>query len=587
MNNWNRTCTLQIFICFLLLISCTKERKQTVTILETTDVHGVILPYDFIEKERIKVSLANSSSYIKKVRNNSKTVLLLDNGDNLQGQPIVYYYNFIDTISTHINAEVMNFLGYDAATAGNHDIEAGHSVYDRLVKSYKFPLLAANAVDRMSGKPYFKPYTIIDRDGIKIAILGLITPAVPTWLPPELYAGIEFLDMVETAKKWIPVIRNENPDIIVGLFHSGWDKRENEKQEGESFDENGSASVAWEVPGFDIIFNGHDHKVVNEKIVNSAGDTVLILDGGSRSEKIARADIVFSSDKSSGKRYKHLKGKIIDVESYPADPEFMKEFGGRKKVIDEYVNKVIATSEAGITSRESYFGSSPFVDMIHSIQLEVTKADISFAAPLSFDVSIPKGPVTVGDMFKLYRFENMLYTMSMSGAEIKKYLEFSYSGWFNTMDGPGDHLLKFRLGKDGKPVLTNGVAWLKNQPYNFDSAAGIDYIVDVSKREGERVFIKSLSDGTAFDFNKTYRVAVNSYRGNGGGGHFYNGAGIGKYQLQDRLITSTEKDLRYYIIKYLETRKTIKPVSLGNWKVIPEAWVAKAVKRDYKLLFGK
>ncbi|NMC37014.1 MAG: bifunctional metallophosphatase/5'-nucleotidase [Bacteroidales bacterium] len=574
-------------ICFSLLItSCETNKDQSITILATTDLHGVILPYDFIEKEKTKVSLAHSASYIDKVRNTTKNVVLLDNGDNLQGQPIVYFYNFIDTVSTHINAEVMNYLGYDAVTVGNHDIEAGHNVYDRLRKEYEFPMLAANAVDISTGKPWFTPYTIINRGGYKIAVLGLITPAVPNWLPPELYSGIEFWDMVETARLWMPIIEKKHPDLIVGLFHSGWDARENGRDK-DDYDENGTASVAWEVPGFDIIIAGHDHKVVNEKFINSAGDTVLILDGGSRSEKIVRADITFSNDRAGGSMRKILKGKIIDVDKYETAPGFMKKFGDIRNVIDTYVNKVIAKSEKSITSRDAYFGSSPFVDMIHTIQLQVTDADISFAAPLSFDVSIPAGKITVGDMFKLYRFENMLYTMSMTGDEIRKYLEYSYSGWYNTMKGPRDNILRFRTDKDGKPVLTNGVAWLKNQPYNFDSAAGIEYTVDVSKPEGSRISISSFSDGRPFVPEKTYTVAVNSYRGNGGGGHFYNGAGIGRRDLQNRLIRSTEKDLRYYIIEYLENIKTINPEAMGNWKVIPVEWASAASSMDYRLLFGK
>jgi 2',3'-cyclic-nucleotide 2'-phosphodiesterase/3'-nucleotidase len=587
MNCNNRFYRFPIFLLLIFLISCVKEKKQTITILETTDVHGVILPYDFIEKKELNFSLANAYTYIKKVRKNSNSVLLLDNGDNLQGQPDVYFYNFIDTTSPHLNAEVMNFMGYDAGTVGNHDIEAGHSVYDRLAKDYRFPLLAANAVDKTTGKPYFKPYEIFKLDGIKIAVMGLITPAVPNWLPPELYSGIEFRDMVETAKLWMPVILNEKPDIVVGLFHSGWDNRENDNKDDGNFYENGSASVAMEVSGFDIILNGHDHKVVNEKFVNSAGDTVLILDGGSRAEKIARADIIFSPRMGLGKKHMTLKGKIVDVDNYSADPEFIDKFRNQKKVVQDYVNKIIATSETSISSRDSYFGSSPFVDMIHLVQLEVTHADISFTAPLSFDVSIPSGPVTVGDMFKLYRFDNILYTMSMTGSEIKKYLEFSYSGWLNTMTGPNDNLLKFRLDKNGRPLLNNGFAWLKNQPYNFDSAAGIDYLVDASKPDGEKVTIKSLSTGAPFVMSKTYTVAVNSHRGNGGGGHLNNGAGISKKELQKRLLSSTDRDLRYYILKYYEEKKTIKPLALQNWKIIPEDWVKKAGERDYRLLFGK
>ena len=176
--------------------------------------------------------------------------------------------------------------------------------------------------------------------------------------------------------------------------------------------------------------------------------------------------------------------------------------------------------------------------------------------------------------------------MSLSGDEIKKYLEYSYDGWLNTMKGPNDLLLKLRTGSDGKPVLTNNKAWFKNQSYNFDSAAGIDYTVDVSKPAGSRIVIKSFTDGSPFDENKMYKVAVNSYRGNGGGGHFTEGAGIAKDELRKRLITSTDRDLRYFILKYIEAKKTIDPVPMNNWKIIPENWVKAAITNEYTLLFG-
>jgi 2',3'-cyclic-nucleotide 2'-phosphodiesterase / 3'-nucleotidase len=571
----------------LLIVSCSGPGKKSIRIIETTDVHGVILPHDFIENKDLNASMASSFTYVKKTRQEKDVTLLLDNGDNLQGQPEVYYYNFIDTVSPHFEAEVMNYMGYDAGTVGNHDIETGHAVYDRLVKEYNFPLLAANAVDARTGDPYFKPYRIIEKEGIRIAVFGLVTPAIPTWLPPQLYSGIEFKDMVETAKKWMPVIQKEKPDLIVGLFHSGWDKSEAKLQKTENLNENGSSAVAFNVPGFDIIFTGHDHKVANEKFVNSAGDTVLILNGGSRSEKLAEADITYSSRKIKGKHVMKIKGDIINVSDYKPDSEFITKFSPQSKIIDDYVNRVIGTSTATITSRDAYFGPSAFIDMIHTAQLEITGADISFAAPLSFDVQINKGPITVGDMFKLYRFENMLYTMSLSGDEIQKYLEYSYSGWLNTMKGPSGLLLKLRTGKDGKPVLTNNKAWLKNQSYNFDSAAGIDYTVDVSKPEGSRIVIKGFSDGRSFEKNKMYKVAVNSYRGNGGGGHFTEGAGISRDELRKRLISSTDRDLRYYILKSIEAKKTINPVSLNNWKIIPEKWVKTAEKTEYALLFGE
>jgi 2',3'-cyclic-nucleotide 2'-phosphodiesterase/3'-nucleotidase len=574
-------------LAIIILASCSGNKDVNISILETTDIHGVILPYDFIENKKLDASMASSFTYIKEVRKNKDATVLLDDGDNLQGQPEVYYYNFIDTVSPHIVPEVMNYMGYDAATAGNHDIEAGHAVYDRLVKLYKFPLLAANAVDTKTGKPYFKPYTIIEKKGIRIAVFGLVTPAIPNWLPEELYSGMKFDDMVETAKKWMPEMLKEKPDLIVGLFHSGWDRSQEDMQETGTYSENGSAAVAYNVPGFDIILNGHDHRLANEKFVNSEGDTVLILDGGSRSEKLAEADITFSGKKVNGKRGKIISGKIINVADYKPDDEFMERFKPQYDTIEKYVNHVIGYSTETISSRDAYFGPSAFVDMIQSVQLQITGADISFAAPLSFDVQINKGPVTVGDMFKLYRFENMLYTMTLSGEEIQKYLEYSYSGWLNTMKKPGDLLLKLRTDKKGKPILINGRARFQNQPYNFDSAAGIDYTVDVSKPAGSRVVIKRMTDGRPFERNKVYRVAVNSYRGNGGGGHFISGAGIKKDDLRSRVVASTDRDLRYYIMKSIEEKKDISPVALNNWKIIPQKWVEKEASVEYILLFGK
>lgn len=575
-----------ILLLLALFGSCIEHGYKRISILETTDIHGVILPYDYVEKENLNVSLASSLTYIKQLRKEKDAVVLLDNGDNLQGQPAVYYYNFVDTVSPHLLAEAMNFMKYDAVTVGNHDVETGHSVYDRLKKEYNFPMLAANAIEVRTGNPYFKPYQIIRKGGFRIAVLGLVTPTIHNTLPRELYEGIEFRNMYETARQWMPSIIREKPDLIVGLFHTGWDNPKSDSYEPETKPEEGAEAIAINIPGFDIIFTGHDHRIANEKIVNIAGDTVLILNGGSKSMNIAQAEVTFERVKR-GKYRKVINGLIVKVADYIPDDQFVNKFSENHKEILAYVNEIVGTSSQTVSSRDSFFGSSGFVDMIHSLQLDITGADISFAAPLSFDVKISEGPVTVGDMFKLYRFENMLYTMSMSGFEVNKYLEYSYSGWLNTIKDSDDMLLKLRTDKEGKLILTDGKAWLKNPAYNFDSAAGIDYIVDVSKPEGSRITIKGFSDGRPFEKNKTYKVAVNSYRGNGGGGHFYAGVGIDRNELMSRVLKSTERDLRYYMIETIRNKKTIEPVKLNNWKIVPESMVNKAADHAYELLFGE
>lgn len=576
---------ISALLLLFLLFSCSGTKTVNLKIVETTDLHGTFFPYDYIENEELEFSLTHVASYINELRRIEENVILLDNGDNLQGQPTVYFSNFIDTISPHINSELFNYLGYDAGTVGNHDIEAGHPVYDRLLNEYDFPLLAANAVRQSSGEPYFKPYTLIEREGLKIAVLGLVTASIPEWLPPALYEGMEFKPMLETATKWMPEILKQKPDLVIGLFHSGWNKEELEEDRERYIGQDGSASVAYNVPGFDIIFNGHDHRTANAKFINKEGDTVLMLNGGSRGRYISQADVVFSGKK--GARLKKISGKLINVTDFEPDRELSEKFKDREQEIRNYVGKEIGTSEATLSSRESYFGPSAFIDMIHEVQLDIAGADISFTAPLSFDVKIPAGPVIVGDMFKLYRYENMLYTMSLSGQEVLDYLEYSYGGWFNTMKGRNDLMLKLRRGKDGRPDLTDdGKAWLQNQPYNFDSAAGIDYTVDLSKPEGKRITIKGFNDGRPFDLKGVYKAAVNSYRGSGGGGHLTRGAGIKPEDLQKRLLASTDKDLRYYILQYIEAKGTIKPRTYNNWKLLPEDWVKAASAREYVLLFG-
>ncbi|MDR2887671.1 MAG: bifunctional metallophosphatase/5'-nucleotidase [Bacteroidales bacterium] len=569
----------------VLLAACSEPGIKEISFIETTDIHGFILPYDYIEKKDAGSSLASIYAYVRQEREAKKSVVLLDNGDNLQGQPEVYYYNFVDTLLPHLLPEAMNFMKYDAVSVGNHDVETGHAVYDRIRKNYNFPMLAANAVDVKSGNPYFKPYHIIKRNDLKIAVLGLVTTVINNTLPEELYTGIEFVNLYDAAQKWMPVIQAENPDLIVGLFHTGWNGLASEAGNNTAHEE-GAEAIAYSIPGFDLIFTGHDHKVANEKIVNIAGDTTLILNAGSHAMNIAQADIKLQWDKKLRKYTKHLEGRILKTAGYAPDTGFVNKFRSSHEQTAAYVDEVIGSSSQTITSRDSYFGSSAFVDMIHRLQLEITEADISFAAPLSFDVEIPEGAITVSDMFKLYKYENMLYTMVLSGEEIKKILEYSYAGWFNTIKTADDHALRFRTDKNGKIELQNGKAWLQTPAYNFESAAGIDYTVDITKPEGSRVAITGMTGGAPFETRKHYRVAINSYRGNGGGGHLTRGAGIHKEDLMKRVVTSTDRDLRYYMIEYIKAQKEITPEALNNWKLVPEKLVAGARKRDYVLLFG-
>ena len=169
-------------------------------------------------------SMAQVATFVAAQRAAGNEVILMDNGDSLQGQPTVYYYNFIKTDVTNIWTDTLNFLKYDVVSVGNHDIEAGHPVYDKMEAELNMPYICANIVDAESGEPYFPPYAIITRQGVKIAVLGLTEPGIAHQLPNQFWSGMEIIDMVETARKWIPIIQEEEaPDLIVGLFHAGVD----------------------------------------------------------------------------------------------------------------------------------------------------------------------------------------------------------------------------------------------------------------------------------------------------------------------------------------------------------------------------
>lgn len=590
-----KTSYLFFFILLLittqLLLSCSSEERPQqlqIKIIETSDVHGAIMPYDLVEDKSTKSSLAQVHAYVEQERaKKNQVVILLDNGDILQGDPMVYFYNYERTDTMHLVASVMNYMGYDAATLGNHDIEAGHPVYDRLRDAFDFPWLAANAVNTKSRKPYFKPYTMLEFQGVKVAVLGMITPAIPKWLPPDIWSGMEFQDMIESAKYWVEEIKStEKPDLLIGLFHAGVDYTYGQQDAETPMNENASRLVAEQVPGFDIVFVGHDHEGWNEQIDNWAGHKVLLLGTTSRARDVAAATINLQLNEATNHYKKKITGEIVEMIDFAPDSAFIEKFTPALQQVQKYVSEPLGTITQTISSRESFFGDAAFTDMIHQAQLEQGDAGISFTAPLSMDRQLDAGPLFVRDLFKMYRFENLLYTMKLGGQEIKDYLEYSAGLWFATMTRPDDHLLLFATDSTGTIVTRNGKARLEKPFYNLDDAEGISYTVDVRRPAGTRVDIISLADGTPFDFNKTYRVAVNSYRGNGGGGHLTAGARIPQELLQDRILQSTEKDFRFYLMQWIRENKIVEPTATNNWKILPEKWVENAKKADRELLFG-
>ena len=372
------------------------------------------------------------------------------------------------------------------------------------------------------------------------------------------------------------VQKNEKPDVVVGLFHSG-------KEGGiitEEYEEDASLKVAREVPGFDIVFFGHDHATHKSFVKNVEGKNVLCLDPSCNALQVADACIEIEIGKR-GKITKRITGEIVDVTPYDIDQRYVSHFQAAIDSVNNFVNRPIGVFESALYTRDCYFGSAAFTDFIHDLQLQLTDADISFNAPLSFDTSIPAGTVYVSDMFNLYRYENQLYVLRMTGEEVRKHLEMSYDLWVNTMHSPDDHIM---LLNDQKTDDQQRFMF-KNLAFNFDSAAGIDYEVDVTKPDGQKVRILRMSNGQPFDEKKWYKVAMNSYRGNGGGELLTRGAGIPLKQIPERIIFQSEKDQRYYLMQEIEKAGRLNPKAHGNWRFVPDEWAKPAIERDRALLF--
>ena len=546
-------------------------KTVTLRIVETSDVHGAFFPYNFTERRDMSGTMARVSSYIKRQRKEmGNRLILLENGDILQGQPTCYYTNFVATDKPNIAAEVVNYLKYDAQTFGNHDVEVGHKVYDKWIKELDCPTLGANIINTETGKPYVDPYLIIEREGVRVAILGMLTPAIPNWLHQNLWTGMRFDEMVSCAKRWVKILREqEKADVVIGLFHSGWDGG----IVTDEYDEDATQKVAEQVEGLDVIFFGHDHRERNTTVKN-----VLCLDPSCNAQKVAVATIQVSGGKVISK-----KGELVDVTKEPLDEDFMRHFQPRIDEVKAFVERKIGLFNDNMLSRDAFFGPAAFVDLIHQLQLEHTGADVSFTAPLTFNSEIKAGPVYQSDMFKLYRFENGIYVVRMTGKEIRNFLEMSYDQWVNTMTSPDDHIMLLAPKVAGDNQREN----FKNFTFNFDSAAGIDYVVDVTKPNGQKVHILQLSNGQPFDENAWYRVAMNSYRGNGGGELLVRGAGIPLDSIPQRIEYQSERDQRHYLTEKIEREGSITPKALNNWRFIPEAWALPAIERDRKLIFGE
>ncbi|MDE6378651.1 MAG: 5'-nucleotidase C-terminal domain-containing protein [Duncaniella sp.] len=357
----------------------------------------------------------------------------------------------------------------------------------------------------------------MERGGRRGALIGLLTPAVAEWVPADARRGLTVESMIETARRLVAHVRAlEHPDIIVGLFHSGYQDPELSLS---TLGENFSARIAAEVEGFDLIVMGHDHTPTIRKSPSGC----LLADAGAGAEKVVHA--VISPEGT-------LTVSLPEIKNIEPDAEFCSRFAPVYRSVASYVSRHVGRAAMDYYSGDALKGSSPFMQVIHEAQLRATGARISFAAPPQSNASISAGELKVADMYKFYRFDNGLSVLRLSGREIRDFLEWSYELRRPYLDPDADL-------HNAAPV------------YNLDSAFGIDYSVDYSRPYGERVEIHSLTDtGELWDPEAFYEVAMNSYRACGGGGHLTKGAHISMADLSARIVSNYGAGVRDAVEEY-------------------------------------
>lgn len=566
---------LTAIIALAAALSCTRtlrDGEYTLTVLSTNDVHGTWFDSTYVGTG-IRKSLFAVNHYVDSVRaaDGKKNVLLIDVGDCLQGDNAAYYYNYVDTVSEHLFPRLIGYMKYDAVVAGNHDIETGHGVYDRVAAQLDkegVPFLGGNVV-RTDGKgSYFPLYKVFKKSGLKVAVLGYENASIKSWLGESVWSGMDFIPIVDVVQKDVDYVRaKEKPDVVIAAMHSATGKGDGSVLEAEGMD------VFNQVKGVDWVLCAHDHVPFVE-----SRDTCAFINSGSHCRFLGHGKMHIKVE--GGKVVsKTFVTDLIPVKAEMADPVMREAFRKEFIAVKEFTLKEVGVLTDDIVTRESYTGQSAYTNVLHMLNLSCGIADISMAAPLTFNKTVKAGPLVFNDLFTIYPFENQLYVVKMTGEEIRRYLEASYDRW---ICAPNPHVIKMRAGDNPR---TGELRWsFAGTSYNFDSAAGINYDVDVTKPAGNRIIIKSMADGSPFRLDKTYNVAMTSYRANGGG-ELLSEAGV---EEDEARIVARFPEIRNILYDYLMANGTLNPYSfesiLGSWQFVPEK-ARKQIAADMQLLF--
>lgn len=535
-------------------MSFTEAEKVNITILGTTDMHANIFNWSYEDgAETDDIGMAKIYTIVEEVRKENPNTLLIDNGDTIQGTILSDdLYNTRKELK-HPVIDVMNFMKYDSMTLGNHEFNFGVDMIKKIEKEANFPILAANAKYDKDNSYLVKPYTVAEVAGIKVGILGLTNPNIPRWDGPKV-TELKFENMADAAEKHIKELK-EKSDIIIATAHAGFE---------EEYGKDGAKEMIERCPEIAALLVGHGHITVKEKF----GNTVI---GGARdaARQVVRFDLSLKKDNNKW-TVEDNKVEIIDVKDYKASEELKKyAMEYHKKTLDFLIDVIgIATADLVPPSEikgipEAQIRDTAVIDLINEVQLKATGADIAAAALFQSKSNIKAGNITYASIFDIYKYPNTLIGIEINGKELKNYMEWS-AKYYNTFK-PGDVNISFNPDIRG---------------YNYDMFQGIDYKIDISKPEGQRIVDLKFKGRAVTDTDK-FKLALNNYR--------YGGLKNMEIISGEPYFESDPKSLRSYIADYIREKGEISPETDNNWEIIGadfidpynEYTIEKSKLRDY------
>ncbi|MEV5980239.1 5'-nucleotidase C-terminal domain-containing protein [Streptomyces sp. NPDC052114] len=553
-----------------------RRKRYAFTVLGTTDLHGNVFNWDYFtdkefdDKDHNDVGLAKISTLVNEVRaeKGRRNTLLIDAGDTIQGTQLSYYYAKVDPITAargpvHPMAQAMNAIGYDAAALGNHEFNYGIPVLRKFEEQCDFPLLGANALDAKTQRPAFPPYfmkrlrTPHGRD-VRVAVLGLTNPGIAIWDKANVQGKMTFPGLEEQAAKWVPRLRSMGADVVIVSAHSG---SSGTSSYGDQlpYVENAAGLVAEQVPGIDAILVGHAHTEIPEYFVENkaTGKKVVLSEPLKWGQRLTLFDfdLVWSRGRWTVEK---VGAKVLNSNAAVEDRKITKLLADEHEKVVAYVNQVIGTSKAAMSTAEGPYRDVAIIDLINLVQQETVAGALkggayaalpvlSQASCFSRTAQIPAGEVTIRDAAGLYPFENTLEARLLTGAQLKEYLEFSARYYVRTAAG----------GPVDPAKLTNA----ENIPdYNYDAVRGVTYEIDIAKPVGSRIAELSF-EGKPVDPKAEFVLAVNNYRASGGG-NFPHIAGA-------KQLWANSEEIRNTIIGWVKAKGTIDPGQFASvdWRL--------------------